>query len=303
MRFYGNEICCGSYACLNAIRDEKIDVQLFEISTSVPFGIRHCKDIHFDRLLTTYCDPNQGLDQALDLWGYNLKKYSAVTSEEAVDILKRVLKCSEAVIGPVDMGSLHYQVFPGLLKRMDHYVLVREWSEEEVLCIDSEGICGRVLSYKELQKCISVKEVPEARGAIWIRMITKREDWQLGRILNRSYKAALQNLKSAEADSQGSKAIENCYEFLEDSDIYQWKLPFLYDLEYLVQRKGLFLCLIDQVSKRDDINVRKTETAGKIVQTQKNLLGEIYKELKFNNQIWKRQFQELKALEYELASL
>lgn len=41
MRFYGNEICCGSYACLNAMQDPSIDLQLFEISTSTPFGIRH----------------------------------------------------------------------------------------------------------------------------------------------------------------------------------------------------------------------------------------------------------------------
>ena len=60
MRFYGNEICCGSYACLNAMQDPSIDLQLFEISTSTPFGIRHYENEHFDRLLTTYCDPNRG---------------------------------------------------------------------------------------------------------------------------------------------------------------------------------------------------------------------------------------------------
>ena len=63
MKFYGNEICCCSYACLNAI-EEDIDVQLFEISTSAPFGVRHYRESHFDRLLTTFCDPNQGVDAA-----------------------------------------------------------------------------------------------------------------------------------------------------------------------------------------------------------------------------------------------
>ena len=64
MRFFGNEICCGSYACLNAMQDPMVDLQLFEISTSTPFGLKHCENNYFDRLITTFCDPNNGMDRA-----------------------------------------------------------------------------------------------------------------------------------------------------------------------------------------------------------------------------------------------
>ena len=58
--FLGNEICCGTYAFLNTVQDREIDCKIYEITSSVPFGIRHRKERDYSRLLTTYCDPNVG---------------------------------------------------------------------------------------------------------------------------------------------------------------------------------------------------------------------------------------------------
>lgn len=174
MRFYGNEICCGSYACLNAMQDPSIDLQLFEISTSTPFGIRHFENEHFDRLLTTYCDPNQGMDRALRLWGYDAETVRTGAAKEAVrEIRRRISPEYPVIVGPIDMGKLGYQIMPALLKRMDHYILLEYCSDTEAYCTDSEGFYQYRLTYEELGACLSADAVPEADGCITVRQIRK----------------------------------------------------------------------------------------------------------------------------------
>lgn len=150
MRFYGNEICCCSYACMNALQDQDIDLQLFEISTSVPFGIRHIGDSNFDHLLTTYCDPNRGVDAALELWGYDVEKHDAGEIDVAIDYIRSHLRYGKIVLGPVDMGKLAYQVMPAVLKRMDHYITLSYKTEETVLFTDSEGFSALEMNYDDL---------------------------------------------------------------------------------------------------------------------------------------------------------
>ena len=107
MKVYSNQVCCGSYACLNVIQDSAIDVSLFELSTGTPFGIRHCEDEHFDRLLTTFRDPNQGLDYALRLWGYDVTAVSVPSCQKCLDLLRNHGP-GRVVLGPVNMGGLEY---------------------------------------------------------------------------------------------------------------------------------------------------------------------------------------------------
>lgn len=303
VRFHGNEICCGSYACMNAIQDESIDLQLFELSTSVPFGIRHYENPYFDRLLTTYCDPNQGLDRALELWGYDTTKYAVESEDEALEILRQKLHDNRRVVlGPVDMGKLGYQVMPLLLKRMDHYITLEYWSENEVLCIDSEGFGGYRLGYQELRQYISVKEVIEAGQKITLRFIRKTKERSEERILRETYANAFRNLREAEAKGEGSGAIKNCCEFLENYEPYQWKLPLLYDIEYLQQRKWLFSVLNRRYKEAGGTEFREIiDHAEHILQEQRRILGEIYNGLRHENRLVKEQFVLLGELEGRLA--
>ncbi len=304
MRFCGNEICCGSYACLNAIKDKNLDPQLFEITTSAPFGIRHFENVYFDRLLTTYRDPGKGMDAALRLWGYSAVRYEVRTVREAVEILKERLRDNRAVAGPIDMGSLGYQVMPRLLKRMDHYITLEYWSEEAVLCYDSEGFGGRLIRYEELQDYISAEEVFEAEGVITLRFIRKSaEEYRRKDILETARAQAFWNLRKAEEEGEGSGAILRCYDFLKDLDVYKWRIPLMYDIQYLMQRKWLMKVLSQnyrEVVKEQEGFWKEVDV---IVDVQIRTAGEIYHKIWLGERIIKREFEVLGACEKKLAGV
>jgi len=304
VRFCGNEICCGSYACLNAIRDKNLDPQLFEITTSAPFGIRHFENSYFDRLLTTYQDPGKGMDAALRLWGYAAVRYEVQTVGEAIEILKERLRDDRAVLGPIDMGSLGYQVMPRLLKRMDHYVTLEYWSEDAVLCYDSEGFGGCLIRYEELQDYISVEEVFEAEGVITLRFIQKAaKEYQREEILERARVQAFRNLRKAEEEGEGSEAVLRCYDFLKGQDVYKWKLPLMYDIQYLMQRKWLMKVLSQNyrevVKERDEF----WEKVDDIVDMQIRTAGEVYRKIWLGEGIVKRDFEVVGECEKRLAGI
>lgn len=301
MRFYGNEICCGSYACLNAMQDPSIDLQLFEISTSTPFGIRHFENGHFDRLLTTYCDPNQGMDRALRLWGYDAETVRIGTAEETVrEIRHRIRPDYPVIVGPIDMGKLGYQIMPALLKRMDHYILLGYCSDTEAYCTDSEGFYQYRLTYEELVAYLSADTVPEADGYITVRQIRKKREYKMEEVLEQSFRYAVDNLRTAEENGEGSRAIMNCYRYLEPYKEYKWRLPLMYDIQYLKQRKLLLLFLTDLLEENGRCYSNQVGEIKRIATIQNDLLGEIYGSLRKGLGIEKEGFEELAEMERRL---
>lgn len=298
MRFYGNEICCGSYACLNAMQDPSIELQLFEISTSTPFGIRHFENEHFDRLLTTYCDPNQGMDRALRLWGYDAETVRTGTVKEALrEIRCRIRPGFPVIVGPIDMGKLGYQILPALLKRMDHYILLECCSDNEAYCTDSEGFYRYRLTYEELGTCLSADAVPEAGGCITVRQIRKKWEYRMEEVLEQSLWYAADNLRAAEEAGEGSRAVKNCYKYLEQYKEYKWRLPLMYDIQYLKQRKLLMLFLIGLLEENGKCSGEQAEEIRQIVNMQNDLLGEIYGNLQKGLGIERESFDEMSRLE------
>ena len=213
MRFFGNGICCASYACLNAMQDPSIDLQLFEISLSTPFGIRHYENGLFDRLLTTYCDPNKGLDRALRIWGYRVQTHRIATPEEAVVCIRSLIQPGNPVlIGPIDMGALGYQIMPSMLRRMDHYLVLEFYTDNQVLCTDSEGFLQYPLEDAQLCRYLNAEQVLEAEGCITVRQIEKEYQYNMEEILRFALKFAADNLQAAEESEEGSHAINKCCE-------------------------------------------------------------------------------------------
>lgn len=302
MRFYGNEICCGSYACLNAMQDPSIDLQLFEISTSTPFGIRHFENERFDRLLTTYCDPNQGIDRGLRLWGYAAETVQTKTAEEAVrEIRYRIRQDLPVVVGPIDMGKLGYQIMPALLKRMDHYISLEYCSDTEVYCTDSEGFYQYRFTYEELRAYLSADSVLEADGYITVRQIKKKGKYKMEGVLEQSFRYAADNLCAAEEDGEGSWGIKNCFRYLEQYKEYKWRLPLMYDIQYLKQRKLLLLFLIDLLEENRIWYSNQAGEIRRIATIQNDLLGEIYGRLRKGLGIEKESFDEMAEMERRLA--
>ena len=302
MRFFGNEICCGSYACLNAMQDPMVDLQLFEISTSTPFGLKHCENNYFDRLITTFCDPNNGMDRALRLWGYHVKTYRLDTSDEAIECIRRLLgKGHPVLVGPIDMGTLDYQIMPSLLKRMDHYVLLEFFSKEAVLCTDLEGFQQYQMDYTELFRYLSVDGIPEAEGSITVRQIEKEHEYTIEGILEQSLGFAAGNLRAAEICGEGSHAIGKCFEYLEQYKEYKWRLPLMYDIQYLKQRKLLQLLFFHTLEKYGIRNREEMKNIKKNVLEQNDLMSAIYMKLRKGEGIDGERFNRLAEMEEKVA--
>lgn len=280
MNFYSNQVCCGSYACLNAIQDHTIDLSLFEISTGVPFGIRHYEDKYFDRLLTTFCDPNRGLDDALRLWGYDVTTVSVTSCQEFLDVL-RSHGPGPAVLGPINMGGLEYYPNAALFNRMDHYIVLDYYSDRKIVCTDSEGLLGLCVTREHLEKWINIDGLPEAEQQFTLRWIYYHRDWKIADILVSSLRKAACHLQSAEECGEGAKAVRDCCRYLSQNSIFQWRLPFLYDLEYLHQRKCLFQMLLTELQSNELLASEKVNQLRKTVQEQQSLLNTVYRELRW----------------------
>ena len=304
MKFLGNKICCGSYACLNAMKKEGIDLDLFEISTSTPFGIRHSENQWFDRLLTTYRDPNEGMNEALKLWGFQCDFIQTKIAENIIAAIRtRLADQTTAVLGPINMDKLMYQIEPQLLFRMDHYVTLYHCSDDEVWLTDSEGFSMLKLPLDTLADWINVDRLPEAHGYIMLRIIRRHKEYNKKLILMESLRRAARNLSDAERTGHGSLALISCSRFLSENKSYNWRLSFLYDLEYLHQRKALFRVLLKLTLQAGIISTNTRDSLDYLITWQMDMLSDLYQSLMFDNCILYRKLEMLGDSEKELTAI
>lgn len=301
--FFGNEICCGTYAFLNTIQEDSIDYKVFEITTTVPFGIKHQCEKDFSRLLTTFCDPNVGIDKAVELWGYRQAKKMFEDRREAVEYIGKESCRHRCMVGPLDMGKLGYLLMPNLYTNMDHYITVfRE--DGGLFCMDSEGIPARKISLEELRKWLSAERVPEANGYITVRTFEKEEEFIKGKkneqVLFQSIRAIAKNMQDAEKANQGSRAIEACWHWLEEQPMDRWRLSFLYDISFLIQRKLLQNYWKELLLKFDMLEKDIICEIGEIVTEQIDLLSSVFRFLRNDNRVYRENFIRLAELEREL---
>ena len=301
MRFYGNEICCGSYACLNLMQDPQIDLALFEVSTSTPFGIKHIRNSNLNRLLTTFNDPNKGLDFAIKAFGYDVEREDFAYSHEAISVLISWLsEDTPVLLGPLDMGELYYYPAASISRGMDHYIVAVNMLRDSILCMDSEGFVGFQVKLDALQGILSVKNIPEANNHISLRRAIKKRDWSKHKVLRTAFVHAAENIVTAEACGQGSNAIMKCKEFLEDYNFYRWKLPFMYDVQYLKQRKLLLIWLLEEMQNVGQASREYYEKGIRLAEKQSELLSQVYSQLYKGFVDW-LSLQEVARIENKLA--
>lgn len=299
--FYGNEICCATYGFLNVTQDQDIDYKLFEITSSVPFGIKHQREENYSRLLTTYCDPSIGLDRAAELWGYQQEKKLFPSSKDAVDYIRVQSNAKNCLVGPIDMGHLGYLIFPNLYTNMDHYIAVYQ-KDGRMFCTDSEGFPAREISSAELEMWLHSEELPEAKGYIAVRTFEKIVDCPRKIREENAIKNCGKWILSNLLESQGGTAVRQCYYWLQENAIKRWKLSFLYDISYLMQRKLLQKDWIGHIEPFVGANSDCVYVIQKIVDGQIDLLREIFKLLHKENRTDKAYFWALAASEEQLTT-
>lgn len=304
--FLGNEICCGTYAFLNTVQDKDIDYKTFEITSTVPFGIRHREEKDYSRLLTTYCDPNIGLDRAAGLWGYRQHKEMFRNSNAAAEYILKKSKTDRCLIGPLDMGRLGYLVLPNLYVNMDHYITIFQL-DERLFCMDSEGIPIRHINREELESWILVNGLPEAEGWISVRSYEKTEfvsgDERETKAVRDSFELIAKNFTGARESGQGNYAIEKCWHWLKEQPVMRWRLSFLYDIAYLIQRKILqqYWCgLVDTKHLTGGDWILKAE---RMIEEQIHILGNMFYVLQWENMIYEGDFHKLAELEGNLSAV
>ncbi len=302
--FLGNEICCGTYAFLNTVQDREINGKLFEITSTVPFGIRHRKENDYSRLLTTYCDPNIGIDRAAKLWGYDQNKKVFKETEESVEYILKKSKTDRCLVGPLDMKRLTYLILPNLYANMDHYITVFD-NNGELFCMDSEGLPARRVSVEELREWLKVGELPEAKGQIAVRCYERIEDaLQIVReesALRNSMELIIKNLSDARKEGQGNFAIEKCFYWLKEQPVERWQMSFLYDISFLIQRKMLQHNWIKLVEEFHLLNEDSAQEIEKILEKQIHVLGNIFCILQCDHEICDQHFKELAESEENLS--
>lgn len=279
--FYGEKICCGTYAFLNLVQNQEIEEDWFELSLSVPFGIVHKRYPRYDHLLTPYCDPNQGMDEAVRLWGYGVTRMDFTDSDEFIAYLKnRQMTGRSVLVGPVDMGKLYYQPLTYLYRRLDHFIVVTVLDQTYLEITDSEGILWERCSFDQLRDMISVQDIVEAEGKITVRTIWKEKEIDTGSVMKASYVRACENMRKCQEIPDGQNAFEKCCEYLENIEYRRWGIALLYDISYLMQRKILCGKLFRRVIGNGDVDDWKGEECVKIVEEQLKLLRDMFESVR-----------------------
>lgn len=279
--FRGAEVCCGTYACINYLEEIKefgvVDYKSFEIATSVPFGICYKKRPHHDRMLTPVCDPNSGINRAASIYGYQMEQHDFQNIEDLIDWLKEKLVQAPVILGPVNMERLVYLPMAGIYKAIDHYIVLSWLSQEQVVIIDSEGT-GRIrCTYENLEKWISIHDIPEARQKLTVRRLIRERSVSKEIIVEQSWMGAIGNYRCIEMS--GGNAFLQCARTVKQVPAYLWKNSLLYDIAVLNQRKLLLELLLEQAKQLENSkysrHIRWTKLEGTL-KKQIVMLGRLF---------------------------
>jgi hypothetical protein len=110
---------------------------LVETLTGSPFGFQMVGPLPlFD---PAGWDPDTGLDQALELLGWESDRETFASADEAFARLSTLCRLGQVFVGPLEMGLLRHQ--PGSDRPMgaDHFVAVLEAAHEGVTMHDPQG--------------------------------------------------------------------------------------------------------------------------------------------------------------------
>lgn len=211
-RYVGNTTSCHTQAVFTAFPAvvSGIAQWLFEVLTSVPFGVKS-DPTDPNRLLDTYVDPDKGLDIAFTAAGIGCETWSLDShgdSANAWSELQAWVVTGPVVLGPVDMGLLPYLFRPEMLAGLDHYIVVESANEQTALVRDPERVPLAEIHRDDLVHAWRGLAVPEGRGSFVMRRVWAGKcDVHERKVLERSLVNAAANLAGAQRDNEGSVCI------------------------------------------------------------------------------------------------
>lgn len=251
-RFIGNSICCGTYSIIQII-ESNIDVDLFELTTGVPFGIKG--SIEEGRLLTTFVNPNYGLEIGMNIWGIKGKKYHYKDKERAWEKFCDMFKLDRnIIIGPLDMLRLSYIPLSTMYIGMDHYVSIQKHDDYHVLVKDSEGYLAVPVDLDTLFKMWDICNVIEAEGEYCFRTvdIIPGRHMERKKLLQKAYKLMRRNVCWAEAACYGSHTFSRIVKYVENDINTGWRTGLMYDFTHLLQRKVITKQMLEELMSYDE---------------------------------------------------
>ncbi len=256
-KYIGNSICCGTYSLIHLL-ERDMDVDLFELTTGVPFGIKG--SIEEGRLLTTFINPNYGLETGMKIWGIRGRKYHYKNKQQAWEKLMEVLADEGSIIlGPVDMLKLSYFPLSTLYTGMDHYVCVKKQDDTHVLIKDSEGYLAERESMDILARMWDTRNVIEAEGEYTFRAIDKSSGKLPERkeLLTKAFILMAQNIFKAEQACYGSHTFMRIVKYIGNAANTRWHTGMMYDLTHLLQRKVITKQMLQELA---DLNAYEVYT-------------------------------------------
>ena len=229
---------CGSYAFVQTLRDEHIDIHLLEMSSGSPFGSASFgDDLGFARILTVFRDFNDGIDKAAPLFGINVERRDFNSSEEVAKTIFNLHDNENIMCGPVNMSFLAYLPVPYQYRASDHFITF--FRDGELFVSDSEGMPALLIpSESELSRMLSVRDIPEAKGLFTLRKLSAINQPEKN-IEAFIIETAAKNFCEAESHGQGSEAFVKIAGITKLFAPVKWSVPLNINLSHYMYRKLL----------------------------------------------------------------
>ena len=292
MDYRGYGAWCAAYAFLNTVKCQTVTPELYTLLSGTPFGLKHRHGDSF-RILTPLIEPCFSVESTSSMLGYSSTKDQFDDAIEAIQFLSRLSSANRAMVGPIDMGFLPHLPQNMYYCGQSHYIAVEIFDNQHILVIDSEGVPNYKYKIDAFQRVLNIENIPEANGTINIWRFEKQNDFlAMDNWKHAIISIAAKNLQRAEQEGQGSKAITACADFLSSVDIKNWHLKLCYELNYLIQRKNLFLSQLLKLGA--EVQIR-------LIEKQLDILCHIRKDCMCETKIKLDFFHYLSNHEQELA--
>jgi predicted double-glycine peptidase len=142
-----------------------------ECLTTMPFGNTYLalEDNPLIFFSGSNIDPDKGLSLAIEALGWEAEEYFGNSPEYSLEKLSEAVKLGPVLVGPVDLGYLTYNPNHRNLIGIDHFVVVLDIADENILLHDPAGFPFASIPTQEFLTAWEAKNVAYKRGPYTFR--------------------------------------------------------------------------------------------------------------------------------------